>query len=316
MPYDWDGIEKKGKLGKISDFFEDYGFNIFLGVLGVATILGGYHTILTLKEEKFDNKLYIQQEQLDNVISTKTKLINFKSSSATLSFDEINDQYTINIFGSHETDSVKEIRTFTNAEFSISKENYDAIREAVKERNKFQKANTIISSSNSVFTDVSTYGPLEITPAKLNQSFEISSNIYNVLQTAVENAYQYNITNICNTKGMVNTLKAIYKNTNKNVNKDNKFSTEYQSEFQNKGIILTSISDIVRDKENDLSVFHIITMQHQGNNVYREVVALVKVQGADLESKDVYGKFLDGDIYSFQGDLSANTHEEAAVFEQ
>ena len=241
-------------------------------------------------------------ENFNNLIQDKTKLRGFNTRSASVNYDKANGAFYLNVFGLHErTENSASLVNFSNVRFEISEENAGALLSAIQNNAELAKlvkktdsnfgniANTEIVMDENEILDLK----LTFNRKNIKTSYKLIQEIYNALENAVVNAYNQEV---------------------KTVGEAGKMATAIKDKYYNSSIFVAGISDVYIDEELNRTYFYIDTIHADGEK-YEHHKAIVKIKDAQLTPEEAYGRFLKGEISSFEDLSKAQEQEDTIIFD-
>ena len=243
-------------------------------------------------------------ENFNNLIQDKTKLRGFNSRSASVNFDKANGSYYLDVFGLHErTENSASLVNFSNVRFEISEENAEALLSAVQNNAELAKFVKIKDSNfgNIANTEIvmdekdnlNLILKLAFNRKNVKTSYKLIQEVYNALENAVVNAYNQEV---------------------KTVGEAGKMETAIKDKYYNSSIFVAGISDVYIDEELNRTHFYIDTIHADGEK-YEHHKAIVKINDAQLTPEEAYGRFLKGEISSFEDLSKAQEQEDTIIFD-
>ena len=259
-----------------------------------------------------------QRNNLSSTIAEKSGISNFNIASFELAKN--NSDYIMKAFGNTSVEKIVGLKenNYMNIYFNISNTQAEKILDAIEKANqtKVVKQSNSIDNINAI-RDVNDWNYSESNSIK--KATEACSEVYNLLNEAVKNAYSCSSENISEASAMNNSISREYRYSRPEILSDVNVSGLFVSggtTFINSGVVMTGISQVVKDVDNNFSYFLIDTLQGREKNgriVLESCRARVEVEGTNLTQEEVYAKFINGEHSSFTEIVREKSDNKAGV---
>ena len=304
---------------------EDFAYGVLCTIAGgLGVVLVGLLShfvnvpIVCSNFAKAQELLEEQRIDLGSTIAEKAGISNFNVASLELAKN--NNDYIMKAFGSTSVEKIIGLKenNYLNIYFNISNTQAQKILDAIEKANqtKLLEQRNSIDNINAI-RDVNEWNYSESNSIK--KATEACSEVYNLLNEAVQNAYSCSSENISESSAMNNSISREYRYARPEVLSDVNISGLFVSggtTFINSGVVTTGISQVVKDIDNNVSYFLIDTLQgrdEDGKIVLESCRARVEVKGTNLTQEEVYAKFINGEHSSFTEIVREKSDNKAGV---
>ncbi len=220
-------------------------------------------------------------------------------------------KYICKAFGVTSAEEIVGIKknNYLNLLFEISKQDAKDILGKVKKVDETKKVASYDSPEHSLKHDNINYSHWG-EEKKVKKLSSALVEVYNAIDSAVQNAYGYEIEKVAETSQFNNKIASSYRYSKpENLTDAKMFGlfSKIDTRFINGGLVTTGITSVLKDQEKNESYFYIDTIQvlntaaqgEDGSLKLASCRARVAVEGANLSQEEVYAKFINGEHKSF-----------------
>ncbi len=295
-------------LNSLLAFAVTAGFTIGVWCVGSLINWG----VVAAAEKKLRKEMIGYKAEVVETIEDKvSELSDFDLASVELLKGE--DKYFCKVFGKTGLKDIMGLKenNYVNILFDIPEVDANNILNAIENAENTKRMGAYNSPEHVMQLDNVSY-ICWAEKNRLKKTGETFKKLYGAIDSAVKNAYGYEVEKVAEASSFNNSISSAYRYTKPETLSEviyKHFNITYNiTDFINSGLLTTGISKVVRDEEKNESYFFVDSLQvvnnaKQGATSDKLKIdscrAMVVVEGANLSQEEVYAKFLSGQHKNF-----------------